>query len=223
MRWKKVFGNFAVCTALIISGCLYFDVKLAEFVKEIGVSPLLWGPVGSIPDMLFWLVCVTTAFAWTGRLYLSMKPVKSWNGNFFEHIGCSVPLAFVLKHLLKDLFGRTSTQFWLLHPEQLGFHWFHGGGDFSAFPSGHMTVFTALVLGVSRYFPRLRPVCLGLLFILALTLILTQYHFFSDLVAGIYLGVIADLLVWRALLLLHRSSNVPSKLPCHGARGGCDI
>lgn len=65
---------------------------------------------------------------------------------------------------------------------------------------------TALMLGVSRYFPRLRLVCAGLLFILALALIMTQYHFFSDIVAGVYLGLIVDLLTYRGLSLLHRSN-----------------
>jgi len=221
MRWKKVFGNFVLCTVLIMVGCLYFDVRLARFVEKIGLGPLLWAQISNIPDILFWLVCVVTGASWTGRLYLSLKPFKKWISDLLEQIGCSVPLAFILKHLLKDLFGKTNTRYWLLHPEQFGFHWFHGGGDFSAFPSGHMAVFTALLLGVSRYFPRLRPVCSGLLFILALSLLLTQYHFFSDLVAGFYLGVITDFFVWRALCFWHCSSN--RTLPGYGSSRGCGL
>jgi membrane-associated phospholipid phosphatase len=162
-----------------------------------------------LPDLLFLLVCVITAASWIGRLYLSRKPIEGWNPSFLEFIGCAVPSAYILKTMLKELFGRPNIHLWLLHPDQFGFHWFHGGGDFSAFPSGHMAVFTVLMLGVGRYFPRLRPMCSGLLFVLALALIVTQYHFFSDIVAGLYLGLIVDSLVRQALPYFRRSPRTP--------------
>jgi membrane-associated phospholipid phosphatase len=140
-------------------------------------------------------------------LYLARKWPKSRILNFLELIGLSVPFTYVLKDLLKDLFGRTNTRIWLLHPDLLGFHWFQGGGDFASFPSGHMAVFTALMLGIGRCFPRLRPVCAGSLLVLAVALIATQYHFFSDLVAGAYLGVIVDLITWRGLAYFHDSKS----------------
>jgi membrane-associated phospholipid phosphatase len=208
MKWKNVFGSFVICAVLIIAGCLYLDIRLAQFVTEmVGFGFLSSARVSELPDFLFLTVCITTVGSWTGRIYLSRKPVESWNLSFLEYIGYAVPLAFILKQLLKDLFGKTNARFWLLHPDQFGFHWFHGGGDFSAFPSGHMTVFAVLLLGISRYFPKLRPTCSGLLLVLALALIITQYHFFSDIVAGLYLGLIVDSLTRQGLSFLHRSPN----------------
>ncbi|HIJ77279.1 MAG TPA: phosphatase PAP2 family protein [Deltaproteobacteria bacterium] len=208
MRWKTVFGGFVVFAALIISGCLYLDIMLAEFVSEkVGFGFLCSERISNFPDLLFSLVCIITAVSWTGRLYQAGKPAKSRMVYFEEHIGLTVPLAFVLKNLLKVLFGRTNTRIWLLHPDLFGFHWFHGGGDFSSFPSGHMAVFTVLMLGIGRYFPRLRSVCAGLLFALALALLVTQYHFFSDIVAGACLGLIVDLLTWRGLTYFRDSKN----------------
>lgn len=201
---KNIFGSLAVCLVLIIFGCLYVDVRLAEFVSEkVGLDFLLSKSISNLPDLLLVLVCISTVMSWTGRLYLSRKPAQSRNLDLLESVGVSVPLAYILKQILKELFGRTNTRYWLLHPYQFGFHWFHGGGDFSSFPSGHMAVFTALMLAVGRYFPRLRPVCAALLFILALALIVTQYHFFSDLVAGVCLGVTVHALTIRGLSALH--------------------
>ena len=200
--------SFVVCAALMICGILYLDVRLAEFVSEkAGVDFLLSEGVSNLPDLLLILVCAITVVSWTVRLYLARKWPKSRILNFLELIGLSVPFTYVLKDLLKDLFGRTNTRIWLLHPDLLGFHWFQGGGDFASFPSGHMAVFTVLMLGIGRYFPRLCPVCAGLLFVLALALIVTQYHFFSDIVAGAYLGVIVDLLTWRGLANLRGSKD----------------
>jgi len=208
MRWKNIFGGFVAFAALIISGCLYLDIRLAEFVSEkVGFGFLFSEHISNLPDLLFLLVCIITFVSWTGRLWQAGKHAKGRMVNFQEHIGLTVPLAYVLKDLLKELFGRTNTRIWLLHPDRLGFHWFHGGGDFASFPSGHMAVFTVLMLGIGRYFPRLRPVCAGLLFVLALALLLTQYHFFSDIAAGACLGVIVDLLTWRGLANLRGSKD----------------
>lgn len=205
-RWKNILGGFAICAVLTVSGWLYLDIRLARFVSgEVGPAFLFSKSISNLPDLLFLLVSIVTLLSWTGRLYLSQKPVKWRNLDLLEYIGSAVPLAFILKQVLKDLFGRTNTRFWLLHPGQLGFHWFHGGGNFSGFPSGHMAVFTVLMLGISRYFPRFRLPCAALLLMLALALIITQYHFFSDIVAGFYLGVIVDLFTREGLSLLHRS------------------
>ena len=209
MGWEKTLGSFVVCAALIISGCQYLDIRLAEFVSEkVGYGFIFSESVSNLPDLLFLMVCVITVASWTGRLYEAGKSAQGWVLNFLEHIGLAVPFAFILKELLKGLFGRTNTRIWLLHPDLSGFHWFHGGGDFGGFPSGHMAVFTVLMLGIGRYFPRLRPVCAGLLFVLALALIVTQYHFFSDIVAGAYLGVIVDLLACRGLAYFRDSNKL---------------
>ena len=34
MRWKNILSGFVIFAALIISGFLYLDLKLAEFVSE---------------------------------------------------------------------------------------------------------------------------------------------------------------------------------------------
>jgi membrane-associated phospholipid phosphatase len=200
MSLKNIPGCSVISAALIILGYFYLDTRLAEFVSEkVGSGFLLSEQVSNLPDLLLLLVIVITVVSWTGRLYLAAKHVKGPILNFLEHIGLAVPVVFIFKHFLKQLFGRMNTRIWLLHLDGLGFHWFQGGGDFSSFPSGHMAVFTALMLGIGRYLPRLRPACAALLFVLAAALIVTGYHFFSDIVAGVYLGLIIDFMTWRGL------------------------
>jgi membrane-associated phospholipid phosphatase len=205
MRWKNILTGFVIFAALIIFGLLYLDLRLAQFVLDkVGCRFLFSETVSGLPDLLFSIVCIITVVSWTERLWLARKPAKSRLVHFLEHIGLTVPLAYVLKDLLKGLFGRTNTRIYLLYPERFGFHWCHGGGDCASFPSGHMAVITVLMLGIGRYFPRLRLMCAGLLFVLASALLVTEYHFFSDIVAGTCLGVIIDLLTWRGLAIFHR-------------------
>jgi len=212
MDWKRMLGGSLAFAALIVLGYLYLDIRLAEFVTEkLGHDFLNSRAVSNMPDLLFLLVCAIAVLSWSGRICLSLKSVRGPSLHFLELIGWAVPLAFIFKYFLKRLFGQTETRIWLLHPDQFGFHWFQGGGDFSGFPSGHMAVFTALMLGICHYFPRLRPVCAGLLFFLALALVITQYHFFSDIVAGVYLGLLVDSFTCRGLSFLHHRKEAAGR------------
>ncbi len=195
---------FAICGFFILSGYFYLDTRLAVFITQIVGKRILFSKtISDLPDSMLSLVCATTCFSWAGRLYISQKQDARLDSEFLEYMGTALPLSFTLKTILKDLFGRKNTRVWLVHPGSTGFHWFHGGGDFSGFPSGHMAIFTVLGIGISRYFPRLRLLCAASLLALALTLIATQYHFLSDIAAGVLTGVLTDMLVQAGLSLLH--------------------
>jgi membrane-associated phospholipid phosphatase len=210
--WKIILGISSTCAALIILGYMCLDTRLANFVLEKADWRFLRsGALSDPPDLLFLFVCTVCIFCWSCRFYLSSKSSSGWALDFLELMGWTLPLAFALKHLLKWMFGQTKTRVWLLHPDQFGFHWFQGGGDLSGFPSGHMAVFTAFMLAIGRYLPGLRPICVGLLILLALTLILTQNHFFSDIVAGVYLGILTDAFTCRGLAFFHHREESAGK------------
>ncbi|MGC9195356.1 MAG: phosphatase PAP2 family protein [Syntrophobacteraceae bacterium] len=208
--WQIV-GIFAICGIFIFSGYFYLDTRLSVFITQlVGKRFLFSKTISNLPDFMLSLVCATTCFSWAGRLYLSQRQDARIDSAFLEYMGSALPLSFILKTILKDFFGRTNTRVWLLHPDSTRFHWFHGGGDFSSFPSGHMAIFTVLMIGISRYFPRLRLLCAASLLALAVALMVTQYHFLSDVAAGVLVGVLTDLLVQAGLSLLH-------SLPCSKA------
>ena len=94
-----------------------------------------------------------------------------------------------------------------LNPDLYGLHWFHGGGDYSGFPSGHMAVFTCLALGLRRFYPRYRYAYLAFLFSLAAALIATEYHFLGDVIGGAYLGWIVDEFTHRGILALRQNRS----------------
>lgn len=63
-----------------------------------------------------------------------------------------------------------------------------------------MAVFAALTTTLSKYYPRYRFVFLGVLPLLAMALIVTYYHFLSDVIAGACLGMLVAFLVDDVLL-----------------------
>jgi membrane-associated phospholipid phosphatase len=104
-----------------------------------------------------------------------------------------------MKMILKWIFGRTEAHNWLFHPERYGFHWFAGSEGYLGFPSGHMMVFTPLFLALWDFFPRYRVYYVTVWLFLGIALIVTEYHFLSDVAAGIYVGILIYQLVVAAL------------------------
>jgi membrane-associated phospholipid phosphatase len=104
--------------------------------------------------------------------------------------------------MLKHLFGRMNTRAWLENPVDRSFHWFHGGGEYSSFPSGHMAVFTTLAVACWLIFPKYRAACLAAIVGLGIALIATDNHFLSDVIAGGYLGLVVLVGTDRSLEIL---------------------
>ena len=144
--------------------------------------------ISSLPDGLLLTVVITSALCWAGYFLLSRRGIADRRARFFKLLGISLPMAFAIKALLKWVFGRMDARVWIIHPDEYVFHWFHGGQGFQGFPSGHMLVFTPLLLALWDFYPRYRMVFLLAWLGLALALMVTEYHFLSDVVAGAYLG-----------------------------------
>ncbi len=179
--------------ALVIFSHLYLDERIAgifgDMMKE---NSLMSVCSRDIPDLLLPLAVFFTVTSWIAYAVLAYKGIDNRNSRFFLLTGCTVPLSFLLKTVLKDLFGKVTTRAWLNHKYLYGFHWLDGGTDFSGFPSGHMVLFTVLALAVIRFYPRFRSTCAVFLFLMAIALIATDYHFLSDIISGALLGFIID-------------------------------
>jgi membrane-associated phospholipid phosphatase len=190
---KKTAG-FIMVVLLVLFSYHFVDRQTALFVKG------LWRPGSmlslfsvSIPDMLLPLVCIITVIAWVAYIVLARNPMYARHALYFRLVAITVPATFLLKSFLKAVVGRINTRYWLSHPGLNDLHWLHGRGHYTGFPSGHMAVFAALAVATVRYYPRSRAACWGLLAALAAALILTDYHFVGDVIAGAYLGFLVVL------------------------------
>jgi membrane-associated phospholipid phosphatase len=153
----------------------------------------------NIPDLLLPLAVAITGLSWAGYCRFRRKDSSSPYTRFFHLIGWTVPLSFLFKTGLKYVFGMTNARVWLANKGEFGFHWLHGGADYCGFPSGHMAVFSVLIIALARFFPPLRFAGLTFLLLLAAALIVTGYHFLSDVVAGALLGLLIANRVFQAL------------------------
>lgn len=181
---------------------LYLDTMIAGFFGELlRKNAFLSVYTSDIPDLLLPVAAFFTAASWTAYYTLARRGIDNLCSRFFLLTGCTVPLSFLSKTVLKYLFGKVTTRAWLAQNDLYGFHWFNNGVKFSGFPSGHMVVFTVLALAAMRFYPQYRRASISLLFLLAASLIITDYHFLSDVVAGILLGFILDAFTYKFLFL----------------------
>jgi len=195
MNPKIVACCFPIVVLAVLASWRFLDAWLALGVMDLlHSSDLLQTSISNIPDVLFLLVCVGSALLWGNYFFLRQRGIINDQSRFSQLAGSAVPLAYFLKWLCKIVFGRTNTRIWLENQVSDDFHWFQGGGDYSSFPSGHMAVFAAFFAAVSLFYPRYRTISTGLLLVLAVALIATDYHFLSDVIAGAYLGLIATCL-----------------------------
>jgi membrane-associated phospholipid phosphatase len=125
---------------------------------------------------------------------------------------CSISLivAEAAKNQLKYDFGRTWPERWINNNPSLisngayGFNFFHGGPGYSSFPSGHMTVICAVTSVLWIYYPKLRVLYALVVAAIALGLLGADYHFVSDIIAGVLLGTVTG---WLAVAVQEQAAN----------------
>ncbi len=200
--------QFAALTLIAIS-YFFLDARLASFFYTLLNENIAWTRlVSNIPDLLDYIVAAIALFSWTVYFYLTRQGIRNPLTRFLQNCGSAIPLAYVIKNILQYVFGRSNPYLWLFYHQPPQFYWFRHDDGYGCFPSGHMTVFTVLLVLLSGLYPHLRPVWVVALCVLGFALVVTNYHFLSDVIAGVYLGVIVAYFVNKILAysFKHRTS-----------------
>ncbi|MBP1751254.1 MAG: phosphoesterase, PA-phosphatase related protein [Geobacteraceae bacterium] len=175
---------------------LYLDEGIAGFFagmfRKDSLFSAYFSDLPNLPDLLLIFAVIGTIISWSAHTWFMRRRIDNAYERFFHLSGWTIPLSFLAKSILKSMCGKITTRAWLKNPDLYGFHWFHGGSDFSGFPSGHMAVFTVYALAAGRFFPRYRLACAGFMLLLAAALMVTSYHFLSDVLAGALVGFLVD-------------------------------
>ena len=216
---RKSIGS-ALLLAPILALCVRFvDVPVALYIKEHLYGNGQWSELTSdLPDLLLVVVLLTTFVALFSYLLRKRKGIVDAVTNLARVLSWATPSSYLMKTVLKYGFGRVNTRYWLEHPELYGFHWFQGLPHCEGFPSGHMLVIVTVLAAFGRFYPKIRALCLAVGILLGLALIATNYHFVSDVIAGVWLGLLIEAVTFR--LLNHEPCRLPdirSDQPAGGA------
>lgn len=202
-RW--LIALFLVALAVTIS-YLWIDRPLALIAH--GLLPAhkqrFFEPLTHIPDPL--IPAAAIAFVVLGLYALAGRALTRFP-RVIAICSFSLIMGQVIKDQLKHVFGRTWPETWIdhnrsfIHDGVYGFNWFHGGGGYESFPSGHMTATCALISVLWICYPRFKPLYALAVLAVAVGLLGADFHFLSDVIAGAFVGASTG---WMAVALANR-------------------
>jgi membrane-associated phospholipid phosphatase len=101
---------------------------------------------------------------------------------------CASLCAFAVNDdVLKTIFGRPNPGLFLFAAATPHFHFLQGSRQ-SSFPSGHMVMAGAFAIAMARIYPRTLMVFAILLCLAGALLVVGDWHFLSDVLAGVFVG-----------------------------------
>jgi membrane-associated phospholipid phosphatase len=193
--------SWAACAVLVLLCYFYIDRPVALWVSA---HPWLAPNWLTAPDFIIAAVFLSPMLLLLVAIRRVWLPWRLWEQRLVV-IAVSVLVIALVKELLKWVFGRPSPRTWiensrfLISQEGYEFHWFHGGKHYFAFPSGHTAIACAIGVIVWIVWPKWRWVAALSITIVASCLVITNYHFVGDIIAGAFLGWLGGL--WTAHLL----------------------
>ncbi len=179
-----------ILLAVILSGLSYFflDPLIAE---RVSVFPLEYR--GYLKKISFLLSPPFHLFFWPLLFCLIRYRTKSsfWSKRLFHLVVSQVLSVGVIRTLAKVFLGRARPEIYL-SDQIYGFFGFSLDHHYQAFPSGHAVAIFTLIASASTAFPKSGVYLYPIGFILALSRVLLNYHFLSDVLAGACIGIVAS-------------------------------
>jgi len=109
--------------------------------------------------------------------------------------------------IFKEIFGRGNPDPTYIVHHLYGFHFLHTDRNWDSFPSGTAAVSIAVLLVLWMVAPKWRLTGLLICVFLSGAVLIGNYHWVSDVIAGALLGL---LIGWSTVRLLNPSNSRPS-------------
>ncbi len=172
----------------------FFDISLATYFKMI--PPQLESVVQFLTDLIApWpLSCIWPTLYFFFFFFRQRKSLA----NRFLSIAISVLMANFCVEILKRLFGRARPELlWLQH--LYGFEFFKTHNLQFSFPSGHACTIGAIMGALACFYPKHSYLFLAVAFLLALTRVVLNFHYLSDILVGMTIGLFISQWVYRTM------------------------
>jgi undecaprenyl-diphosphatase len=157
-----------------------------EFMTDFGKSGWFLWPTGIVLAAIAALTA--PAVAPLSRLVLAAIAVRT--GFLFAAIAVPSLFATIIKRLIGRARPHVGTEADPFLYGQLVWR-----ADYASMPSGHATTAFAAAIAVGLLWPRLRPLMLIYALIIAVSRVVLDAHYLSDVIAGAFVGSIGALIV----------------------------
>lgn len=191
----------ALCAATVALCMAYVDRPVAEFVEAHIRHTEFWDYLDrSLHPFLFVVGAALLFFLGCGVWVISGRQLPSRTETpFLTSAAVMWGIACVIS--LKHIFGRGWPDPTFVQEHRYGFHFLHGEKYWDAFPSGHTTVAVAILSVLWMVKSRWAAPVAVIVALLLAALVVGNYHWLSDVIGGIFLGVSIG---WVTVRLLHR-------------------
>ena len=166
----------------------WFAANLHGHLLRFGPFGLMAGPseaLRPLSALAFAILAIAAYAGWRPRI----------RGRIAVALCLSVFASLAITGIAKEAFGRTWPESWLgdnpswIRDGVYEFFPFQGGDGLGSFPSGHTSVVATTATILWLVWPELRVVWAAIVAVVVVGLIGGNYHFVSDVIGGLYLGV----------------------------------
>lgn len=193
---KKTGIALIICIIMIIISYKYIDKPLTKFINQhtdLNLNNKIRHFAVTVSQIAHFLTPILI-------ILLILKKLISEHLSKLQLTLLAITINLIItdniKGLLKLAFGRYRPVTWVknipgwLQSPQYGFHPFHGGLAYQSFPSGHAAAIFAIMSIIWIVYPKWRWLCFISCTAIIYLLLLLNYHFVSDIIAGAFLGAI---------------------------------
>lgn len=183
--WLLVF----IGTVIVVIVCMaYVDRPAAEFFERHVRHTALWVWVR-------WALAPFDAFVLAALFFLlgcggwvfSGRPLRSWMRAPLLSSWAAM-WAVAADIIFKHIFGRGWVDPTYIQNHLYGFHLLGGGWGWESFPSGTAAISSAIFSAIWNVMPRLRAAGVVIVALLCVAVVINNFHWVSDVVAGTFLG-----------------------------------
>jgi undecaprenyl-diphosphatase len=151
-----------------------------------------------------WYICTTLLIIGSGFVGLKIKTLSAASKKTIEFLMLRAAFLFsaiVVSGLITDIFKPIIGRARPVMIEREGFYGFRPmsfDAVMNSMPSGHTTTAFALATALTLLFPRARLIwfCIGI--VLAVSRVMVNAHFISDIIAGCFIGMVTTVLIHKA-------------------------
>ncbi|MFO1247298.1 MAG: phosphatase PAP2 family protein [Alphaproteobacteria bacterium] len=206
MSFKKLLGTWLVCALIVTAATAvsirWLDIPIAQlYAHNINRLAPIGDRLGSsilISGELFLMAILIT-------IRLSLGYLSDLGKAILISILASLTAFAANDAVLKVFFGLPNPGMFLFFGADHTFHFFHGNIE-SSFPSGHMALAAGAAIAIARVYSRFLLPLMGSILVPAAALIIGDWHFLSDVIAGIFIGATAGFIAGE-LWVQHSGRN----------------
>lgn len=187
--------TLGISALLVVAAIFFVDDPVARFIHDLSWAEILRSPVLGMPILL--------TLSGVAVILLAACAANGYSLSKFAEIVIVVSFSLtfsvcIVEFVLKRIFGRETPDEFLQNGIDT-FHWFQGT-PINSFPSGHAVQIVSVGTVLLVAYPRHRAAWLSIMGLGLIVLVLGNWHFVSDVVAGAAVGAVcgsATVTLWR--------------------------